>query len=267
MKTLFILLSLLGVVSPGSGLSETAVRSDSSDTLVQYIVDYQRINDFDGSMLLGKNISSYQVDTIITAQGVVLRHTIVTEGAQPASPVIVIDGKVSTKRKFEKLDPSSISTIILVKNGSVEAVKQYPGWENGVILVETIPVVPIKKNDDNRVQIGYGVADKKDLTFSVGTVKPDENEFFRDIYEFLRGRVAGVQVVGKDIFIRGIGSFNASRTPLILVDGNEMEDISLINPQDIYSVDVLKDASASIYGVKGANGVILITTKTAQHVK
>jgi len=65
----------------------------------------------------------------------------------------------------------------------------------------------------------------------------------------------------KRIIIRGIGSINSSNDPLILVDGSEITDLSTINPNDVKSVDVLKDASSSIYGVRGANGVILITTK------
>ena len=65
----------------------------------------------------------------------------------------------------------------------------------------------------------------------------------------------------KRIIIRGIGSINSSNDPMILVDGSEITDLSTINPNDVKSVDVLKDASSSIYGVRGANGVILITTK------
>lgn len=262
MKSLFLLLSLLEFVMPGLGSSDGAVRSADSDTLVQYIVDYQRVDSFDGSLLLGKQVSSYTVDTVNSDQGVILRHVIVTEGAQPKNPVIVVDGKVISKRKFEKLDPASIAYIVVVKNGSVEEVKQYPGWENGVILVELKPTMGDAK--DKRVQIGYGEADQNDLPYSVGTLKPNENEFYRDIYEYLRGRVAGVQVLNKSIRIRGVNSMYSSEEPLILVDGSEINDISVINPQDIYSIDVLKDASASIYGVKGANGVILITTKTGK---
>ena len=65
----------------------------------------------------------------------------------------------------------------------------------------------------------------------------------------------------KRIIIRGVGSINSSNDPLILVDGSEITDLSTINPNDVKSVNVLKDASSSIYGVRGANGVILITTK------
>ena len=82
------------------------------------------------------------------------------------------------------------------------------------------------------------------------------------MYEYLRGRVAGVMVTPENkILVRGVNSINASTDPLILVDGVETTDLSVINPADVSSVDVIKDGSASIYGMRGANGVILITTR------
>jgi len=96
-----------------------------------------------------------------------------------------------------------------------------------------------------------------------------ESTTYRTLEEYLEGRVAGLEI-GPDggIVIRGLGTFNGYSGPLIIVDGVEVSDTSAINPNDIYSVDVLKDAaSTSIYGIRGANGVILITTKGAQNAK
>lgn len=121
---------------------------------------------------------------------------------------------------------------------------------------------------DNRVNVGYGTADKDNVNYSVSTVKVSDKEIatYSNMYDYLRGRVPGVVVgPGNSITIRGINSINASTEPLILVDGVEVNDLSSINPLDVYSVDVLKDASSSIYGVRGGNGVILITTKGARH--
>lgn len=88
------------------------------------------------------------------------------------------------------------------------------------------------------------------------------------MYDYLRGKVAGVEVrPDNTIFIRGHNSMYASTDPLILLDGTEITDLSIVNPYDVYSVDVLKDASSAIYGMKGANGVILITTKSGQQSK
>lgn len=122
---------------------------------------------------------------------------------------------------------------------------------------------------DNEVNIGYGTIDKDDLTYAVSTVKLNEQEnTYTNMYEYLRGRVPGV-VVGNDnsITIRGVNSLNSSSEPLILLDGTAITDLSIVNPHDVYSVDVLKDASSSIYGLRGSNGVILITTKGAHQEK
>ena len=118
---------------------------------------------------------------------------------------------------------------------------------------------------DSEVNIGYGTVKKGDLTTAVSSLnmeKDSQTKSYADMYEYLQGRVPGLQVApDKRIIIRGIGSINSSNDPLILVDGSEITDLSTINPSDVKSVDVLKDASSSIYGVRGANGVILITTK------
>ncbi len=77
----------------------------------------------------------------------------------------------------------------------------------------------------------------------------------------IQGKCAGVIVRGNSIQIRGISSINLSTEPLLIVDGVEMKDVSGINPRDVKEIQVLKDAAASIYGSRGANGVILITLK------
>lgn len=124
----------------------------------------------------------------------------------------------------------------------------------------------IKENTDS-VNVGYGYVKKSKLTNSVSSVNMDQNEVasYSDIGEYLQGRVSGLSVI-KDgarcrFMIRGIGTINGTSEPLIIVDGVEVSDISYLNPRDIRSVEVLKDSSASIYGARGAFGVILITTR------
>lgn len=118
--------------------------------------------------------------------------------------------------------------------------------------------------EDREVNIGYGTVDKEQLTTSVSGFKADKKRptTYSNMYDYLRGRVAGVTVSpDNQIRIRGTNSINGSSDPLILVDGAEVTDLSTINPQDVSSVDVIKDGSASIYGMRGANGVIIITTR------
>lgn len=124
---------------------------------------------------------------------------------------------------------------------------------------------------DELVVVGYGVQRKSEITGSVGIVTADEmkpNSF--NALQGLRGKVAGVNIFTNSgspsgsnrVVIRGTGSINASTDPLYVVDGVAMGDgINFLNPNDIESIEVLKDASATaIYGARGANGVILITT-------
>lgn len=122
---------------------------------------------------------------------------------------------------------------------------------------------PANNPGDELINMGYGHSRRDAVTGSVSKVNMDNVRTYNNIYDFLQGKVPGVQVVGESIRIRGINSLNSSTEPLILVDGVEMSDISALNPNEISSVEVLKDASSSIYGVRGGNGVILITTKTA----
>lgn len=112
--------------------------------------------------------------------------------------------------------------------------------------------------------LGYGLqVTDENRTQAVGHVDFEkQNETYRDIYSYLQGKVAGVVVQGGKVYIRGINSINSGTDPLFIVDGIAVEDISWINPHDVKSIDVLKDSSAtSMYGVRGANGVIVITTK------
>lgn len=111
---------------------------------------------------------------------------------------------------------------------------------------------------------GYSVITQDQNAYAISRVETRSEDIvaYTSIAEYLRGRVPGVSV-GADgsIVIRGVTTINASTDPLIVLDGVEINDINIVNPNDVYSVDVLKDASSSIYGVRGANGVIIITTK------
>ena len=274
MKKLAIILSLSFALVGGSSLLQAAPLAIAQDTVThyRYVIDDKTIEMFDGSQLEGKTIVSYRISMLPSpSNGVIWVHDIRTDGTtQSADPIYVIDGKLVSKRKFENLRPSSIKSITIIKKGTQE-IKQYQqfrGWKNGVIVVETKPEDDLADTRDKKVNIGYGESDSHDVSYAISSVKPDENEFYTSIYDYLRGKVAGVEVrPDNSIFIRGHNSMYASMDPLILLDGTEITDLSIINPYDIYSVDVLKDASAAIYGMKGANGVILITTKAGQQAK
>lgn len=122
------------------------------------------------------------------------------------------------------------------------------------------------------VVVGYGTQKRKDLTGAISSVGAAEIERSNPVSPFqaLQGQAAGINIAktsslpGTDytIDIRGLGSINYDNTPLVVIDGNMDGDLNTLNPSDIATIDVLKDASATaIYGSRGANGVIIVTTK------
>ena len=160
----------------------------------------------------------------------------------------------------------------------------YIGYQSQT--VKAAPSLVITLQDDAAVLnevvvIGYGAVKKSDLTGSVTALKPDTKNkgLVVNAQEMMQGKIAGVNVTsdggtpggGSTIRIRGGSSLNASNSPLIVIDGVPMDNngvkglanpLSMVNPQDIESFNVLKDASATaIYGSRGSNGVIIITTK------
>ena len=122
-----------------------------------------------------------------------------------------------------------------------------------------------KKNRD--LAVGYGYMKKEDLTYAADHMQQENNEYcnFSNVYELLKGRFPGVIVDGTSgsyrVFVRGTQSMNASNEVLFVLDGSMGADISGLNPCDIQSIDVIKDGTASVYGTRGSNGVVLIQTK------
>jgi TonB-linked SusC/RagA family outer membrane protein len=130
---------------------------------------------------------------------------------------------------------------------------------------------PDKVTLDEVVVIGYGMVKKSDLTGSVSSIKSDDITKITAVnpMQSLQGRVSGIQITSPSgapgdnpiVRVRGVGTFNNS-SPIYVVDGVILDDISFLNAADIASMEVLKDASATaIYGSRGANGVIMVTTK------
>jgi len=114
--------------------------------------------------------------------------------------------------------------------------------------------------------LAYNINGKDGQVYSFSDIKMKQNDAssYNNILDYLRGRVPGVKVFPDgSISVRGIASINSGTKPLFIVDGTEVQAIDNISPMDISSIQVLKDASASIYGARGANGVIIIKTKLA----
>ena len=154
----------------------------------------------------------------------------------------------------------------------------YVGMVKQAVKVGNRSVIDVQMNDDSQmlaetVVIVFGSAKKRDLTGSITNIKGDEiaNKPVVNPVAALQGKIAGVQVInsGKagadpEIRVRGTNSINGYK-PLYVVDGLFNDNINFLNPQDIESMEILKDPSSlAIFGVRGANGVIIITTKKAK---
>ena len=165
-------------------------------------------------------------------------------------------------------------------SGDKPLVVSYIGMKTKTVDVKGKSAITVVLEDEasslnDLVVIGYGSVRKKDLTGSVSTVKGSDlvKVPVTNVSEALTGKLAGVQVTTTDgspdadilIRVRGGGSITSDNSPLYVVDGFQVSSISDISPNDIDDITVLKDASATaIYGAEGANGVVLITTKSAK---
>ncbi len=170
--------------------------------------------------------------------------------------------------------------VIEVKTGSTIVISSIGYTTKSVVVDASTTTLDIRLEEDaimlegvELVSVGYGTMRKSDLTGAISTVKGDDlvKGVITSTEQALQGKVAGLTVSqstgdpssGATMRLRGGTSLTASNNPLIVVDGIAGVDINVVQPSDIKSVDVLKDASATaIYGSRGANGVIIITTKS-----
>jgi iron complex outermembrane receptor protein len=153
----------------------------------------------------------------------------------------------------------------------------YVGYQQKSVTINSNVVNVVLEEDANNqlnevVVVGYGTMTRKDVTSSITTVKAEDMNvgIYTDPAQMLQGKVPGLTIVQSSdpnggtnsINLRGASTLNGSTDPLYVVDGIPGVDLSLIAPDDIESIDVLRDASATaIYGSKAANGVIIVTTK------
>ena len=210
----------------------------------------------------------------ITVEGIVtdsngepiIGATVIEKGNKTNGVVTDLDGKFS----------------ITVSEKKKVLVITYIGMKPPEVVSQPGKLLKVKMEDESQlldevvvVSVGYGNARKRDLTGAISSVGENtlKNIPVTSASSALTGRLAGVSVITSEgspdasvsIRVRGGGSITQSNEPLFIVDGFEVSGIDDIPPTDIESIDVLKDASSTaIYGAKGANGVILVTTKSGR---
>ncbi|GAA4800582.1 TonB-dependent receptor [Olivibacter ginsenosidimutans] len=197
---------------------------------------------------------------------------VIDENNQP-----VPGATITNKRTGKSAQAGAAGTFTIDAQQDDELVITYVGFEQQSVLVKGSGVLTIqlltKSNalDEVTISIGYQKIRKSDVTGAISSVKSEElNLTAPKLGQALVGKLAGVQVSqtsgapyeSTKIRVRGVGSINASSDPLYVIDGYPAGNNLNINPNDIESIDVLKDAaSAAIYGSRAAGGVVLITTK------
>lgn len=220
-------------------------------------------------------LTSFIFSVLMSAQNINVQGTVTEASTGQPLPGVNIIIKNSSKGTATDFDGKFILNDVPLNSVLVISYVGFVTQEYTVINDQPINIV-LKDDAESLnevVVIGYGTQTKKEVTGAVSVVSSETIEELKPtrIEQALQGQVAGVNIISNSgspgapstINIRGI-STNGDARPLILVDGTVVEDLSVINPNDIESVNVLKDATAGIYGVRAANGVILITTKSGR---
>lgn len=253
--------------------NETVSVKSGNKTVAQYLseafgrsnVKYAFENDY---IVLTKNAS-----TVVAQNGKTITGVVNDEFGPVAGANVIIKG--TTNGTMTDMDGNF--TISDVPEGAVLQVS-FIGYLTKELPVGNQTSFTVMLTEDSQaleevVVVGYGTMRKSDVTGSIGVAKGEElakSQNFSAL-ENLRGKVSGVNIFSNSsqpgayanrVVIRGMATINSSSDPLYVVDGVVMEDFQLVNPNDIESMEVLKDASAAaIYGARGANGVIMVTTK------
>ena len=209
-----------------------------------------------------------------------VKGTVIDNTGEPVIGASVFEQGVQSNGVATDIDGNFTLTL---KGNSKKLKISYIGMKTQIVNVAGKSTVSVKLEDESNslndvVVIGYGTVKKKDLTGSVSSISSKEiaNVPVSNVSEAMTGKLAGVNITTTEgspdadvkIRVRGGGSLSQDNSPLYIVDGFPVSSISDIAPSEIATIDVLKDASSTaIYGARGANGVIIITTKSGSEGK
>lgn len=228
------------------------------------------------ALVIGLGVSNLSAQERVEVTGTV---TDVTDGSPlPGASIIVQGSQEETGSTIGTTTGMDGTYSLRVPVNLNILVVSFIGYETQEVSIDGRTEIDIQMQPDVRtledvVVVGYGVQDRREITSSVSSVSADEfvTGNINNAQELLQGKVPGLIISkrgadpdgGFDIRLRGLSSLGANKEPLVVVDGIVGASFSNLDPSDIESVDVLKDASASaIYGTRGSSGVILVTTKS-----
>ncbi len=209
--------------------------------------------------------------SMLSAQTKVVYGKLTAYNTFPVKNIVVAAKKSKATAKSDSTGMFSIvcmeKDIISINTKVFRPIRQKVGPKTDTLYLNMI-FMNSEKNREHAV--GYGYMSSKDLTFAVSRLEHENNDFciYNNIFDLIQGKIAGVTVdqsMGRGaIYIRGVSSFTLNTEALYVVDGMIVNNITQISPCDVKSIDILKDASAAIYGSRGANGVVLIETKKGE---
>jgi TonB-dependent SusC/RagA subfamily outer membrane receptor len=206
------------------------------------------------------------ISIFATAQDRVIHGVVTTFDSIP-----LIDAEIQVRSTKQTVLTDSLGQFSVAVNSNDRLKVSANGFYNQrVRLEDKIKLVAVnlklKPGEKNReYAIGYGHVSDKNKLNALANLNSDDMDFsqYSDLYEVIKGRFSGVQIMNGEIIIRGINSINSSSAALIIVDGIPVDGSMLgsIPPVQVKSINVIKDGSSAIYGSRGANGVVLIETK------
>lgn len=204
------------------------------------------------------------ISSIGLSQTRVVHGRLICFNTYPVKNVEITSKKAKSTTVTDSLGHFSIvcleKDVILIKPKTFKAAAKRVDSKTDSLIVNLL----FNDSEANRERaIGYGYMNKEDLLYAVDHLQIENNDFcnYSNILELIHGRFSGVEISGKGVYIRGSGSFYGSTEALYVVDGVTTTSIDWIVPCQVKSIDILKDSNAAIYGSRGANGVVMITTR------
>lgn len=220
-------------------------------------------------MMVSKNhclafLSLILLTTSVVAQNRVIKGKLTAFKTYPVQNIEISSKKGKASYISDSLGQFSIvcleENLIKIKPKAFKAVNRKVGPDTDSLIVNLV-FIDSKKNRE--IAVGYGYVKESDLTYAVSHLQQENNEYchYADIFDLIRGRFPGVVVENGEVIVRGRNSVNSDTGALYVADGIMVNSIDWIFPCEIASISVLKDSSASTYGSRGSNGVVLIETK------
>lgn len=183
-------------------------------------------------------------------------------------PLINVEIKISSTKQIVKTDTLGRFSVVCSEKDKLKIYAEGFYSEKVVVKDQTkIVAVNLKLKEGEKARehaIGYAQVADRDKLNSIASLNSDEMQFgqYANMYDLIRGKFAGVQVMNGEIVIRGVKA-NSNSAALIVVDGISRNGsvLSALSPSQVKSINIIKDGSSAIYGMKGANGVVVIQTK------